>query len=61
MDRVLASRIGVAAVEALKNGKKGEMVGIVSNEIEYTPFEHAIKHNMDINENFLKIVEILSL
>lgn len=61
MDRVLASRVGVAAVEALISGRKNEMVGIVSNEIAYTPFEHAIKHNIDINPNFLKIVEILSL
>jgi len=61
MDRVLASRIGVAAVEALIAGREHEMVGIVSNEIAFTPFEHAIKHNLDINANFLKIVEILSL
>ena len=60
MDRVLASRIGVAAVEALIKGRKAEMVGIISNVIAYTPFEHAVKHNIDINENFLKIVEILS-
>ena len=61
MDRVLASRVGVAAVEALMVGYKGEMVGIINNEIAYTPFEHAIKHNRDIDPNFLKIVEMLSL
>ena len=61
MDRVLASRVGVAAVEALIAGHRNEMVGIVHNEIAYTPFEKAIKHNVDINPNFLKIVEILSL
>lgn len=61
MDRVLASRIGVAAVEALLAGRRNEMVGIISNELAYTPFEHAIKHNIEINDNFLKIVEILSL
>lgn len=61
MDRVLASRVGVAAVEALLNGQKGELVGVVNNEIAFTPFEHAIKHNVDINPNLLKIVEILSL
>jgi 6-phosphofructokinase 1 len=48
-------------VEALLAGHKGEMVGVVHNEITYTPFEHAIKHHIDINPNFLKIVEILSL
>jgi len=61
MDRVLASRVGVAAVEALMDGHSNEMIGIIHNEISYTPFEHAIKHNIEINANFLKIVEILSL
>jgi 6-phosphofructokinase 1 len=61
MDRVLASRVGVAAVEALMAGYKGEMVGVINNKIAYTPFEHAIKHNTDIDPNLLKIVEMLSL
>lgn len=61
MDRVLASRVGVAAVEALLDGHRNEMIGLVHNDISYTDFEHAIKHNTEINPNFLKIVEILSL
>ncbi|MBB3054841.1 6-phosphofructokinase [Mucilaginibacter gotjawali] len=61
MDRVLASRVGVAAVEALRNGHRNEMVGLIHNEIAFTSFEHAIKHNIDINPDFLKIVEILSI
>lgn len=61
MDRVLASRVGVAAVEALLSGHRSELIGVVNNEIAYTPFEHAIKHHIDINPNLLKIVEILSL
>jgi 6-phosphofructokinase 1 len=61
MDRVLASRVGVAAVEALLHGHRNELIGVVNNEIAYTPFEHAIKHTIDINPNLLKIVEILSL
>jgi 6-phosphofructokinase 1 len=61
MDRVLASRVGVAAVEALLDGHRNEMIGVVHNDISYTDFEHAIKHNTVINPNFLKIVEILSL
>jgi 6-phosphofructokinase 1 len=61
MDRVLASRVGVAAVEALMAGYKGEMVGVINNKIAYTPFEHAIKHNTDIDPTLLKIVEMLSL
>src|SRR5476651_1089027 len=61
MDRVLASRVGVAAVEALLAGHRNEMVGLIHNDIAYTPFELAAKHNTDVNSEFLKIVEILSL
>ena len=61
MDRVLASRLGVAAVEALKDGRYNEMVGLVHGEIVFTPLEKAIKYHVEINPQFLKIVEILSL
>ncbi|MBL4677175.1 MAG: 6-phosphofructokinase [Mucilaginibacter sp.] len=61
MDRVLASRMGVAAVEALRDGHRNEMIGIIHNAISYTPFEHACKHVEEINPNLLKIVEILSI
>ena len=60
MDRVLASRLGVAAVEALIEGKENEMVGVIHREIEFTPFEKATKHNLDINLNLLRIQEILA-
>ena len=63
MDRVLASRLGVAAVEGLLNGQSGEMVGLKNKEIIFTPFEHAIKHidAKEISAAWLKLVEILSL
>lgn len=61
MDRVLASRLGVSAVESLREGKSGEMIGIVNGKIHFTPFGQAIKHNKDVNSELLKIVEILSL
>ncbi|GAA4336327.1 6-phosphofructokinase [Mucilaginibacter gynuensis] len=61
MDRVLASRVGYAAVEALKDGHRAEMIGVIHGEISYTPFEQAIKKNLQLNSNMLKIVEILSL
>ena len=35
-DRVLASRLGVAAVEALIEGRSNEMVGVVNNQIVHT-------------------------
>ena len=61
MDRVLASRLGVAAVESLIAGRNREMVGVVNGQIHFTPFSNAIKHNPEVNPELLKIVEILSL
>ena len=63
MDRVLASRLGVAAVEGLLNGQSGKMVGLKNKEIIFTPFDHAIKHidAKEISAAWLKLVEILSL
>lgn len=61
MDRVLSSRLGVAAVESLLEGRKGEMIGIIHGEIHYTSFSSAIKHLEEVNPNFLRIVDILSL
>lgn len=63
MDRVLASRLGVAAIEGLLSGKSGVMVGQIHKEIVYTPFAQAIKH-LDIKQvspAWLKLVDILSL
>ncbi len=61
MDRVLASRLGVAAVEALLDGRHREMIGVIHRDIHYTPFKNAIKHIAEANPNMLKIVDILSL
>jgi 6-phosphofructokinase 1 len=61
MDRVLASRLGVAAVEALKDGHTGEMVGLIHNDILFTPFDQSVKHHNDVNAEFIRIVEMLSL
>lgn len=63
MDRVLASRFGVAAVEGLLEGKTHVMVGQVNREIVFTPFSQAIKHidARAISPTWLKLVEILSL
>jgi 6-phosphofructokinase 1 len=60
-DRVLASRLGVAATEALINGtKKNEAAGLVHNQIVFTPFSQARKHKVDVNEDLIRIARILS-
>ena len=60
LDRVLGSRMGVAAVEALLAGRVQIMIGIVNNHIHYTSLEKAVKHNQDIDMNLLRLGEILS-
>ncbi|HEY9535110.1 MAG TPA: 6-phosphofructokinase [Mucilaginibacter sp.] len=61
MDRVLASRLGVAAVEALRDGHTGEMVGLIHSNIAYTPFGQSVKHHREVDAEFTRIVEMLSL
>lgn len=61
MDRVLASRLGVASVEALLAGQSDVMVGIQSNKIVYTPIDEAIKKHNEIDQELIKIAEILSI
>ncbi|MBY0244447.1 MAG: 6-phosphofructokinase [Sphingobacteriaceae bacterium] len=62
MDRVLASRLGVAAVEGLLEGKSAVMAGVINRDVVFTPFTQAIKHlNVDdISPAWLKLVEVLA-
>lgn len=60
LDRVLASRLGMEAVRALMNGKKGVMVGQIGADVAYTPFEVAIKHHQTINKTLVEMVDILA-
>ncbi|MBC7863287.1 MAG: 6-phosphofructokinase [Bacteroidia bacterium] len=60
MERVNASRMGYEAVNALLAGKKSVMVGVINKQIEFTPFEKAIKHIEELNPELLKMMEILS-
>jgi 6-phosphofructokinase 1 len=60
-DRILASRLGVAAVEALLSGKQNIMVGIVNDEITHVPFEDAIYKEKPIRQELIDLVRILSI
>lgn len=60
MDRVLASHLGVAAVEALREGCKGIMIGKEHRSISRVPFDHAIKHNQALNPYLESLARILS-
>lgn len=59
MDRILASRLGVAAVEAILDHKTNIMVGLKSNRIVQTPIEEAVKKHNEIDIELLKISKIL--
>lgn len=59
-DRILASRLGLGAIEGLMNGEKNVMVGVVNNNIVYTPFKDTIRLPKPINEDMLRMVKILS-
>ncbi|BAO66422.1 6-phosphofructokinase [Candidatus Karelsulcia muelleri] len=59
-DRVLASRLGVASVEALISGKKNVMTGIKANKVIFTPFLKAIKKKRKIDIDLIKISDIIA-
>lgn len=61
VDRVLASRFGVSAVEALMEGRKNVMVGIRNNKIKYTDFDKATKQNPKMDDELLRIADIISI
>lgn len=60
-DRILSSRLGVAAVEGLMNGKKNVMAGIINNEVVYTPFKETITLQKPIHPDLIRLVDILSV
>jgi 6-phosphofructokinase 1 len=60
-DRILASRLGVGAVEGLINGQTGVMVGVINNKLSYTPFRDCISLSKPISDELVRIVEILSI
>lgn len=59
-DRVLASRMGVRAVEALLEGKSNLMVGIQDNKIILTPISKAIKGHTKIDKELLRVSDIMT-
>jgi 6-phosphofructokinase 1 len=59
-DRVLASRMGVKAVDSLLEGKSGYMVGLINNTMELTPLDNAIKGKTKINLELLRVSDIMS-
>ncbi len=60
LDRLIASRMGFAAVECLLEGRFNVMVGIKNNTMNYIPLEKAVKSKQRISDEWLRIVKILA-
>ena len=60
-DRILASRMGAAAIDALLDDQRNVMIGIRDDQIEYVPFNKAIKDDKPINRELLNTLRILSI
>ena len=61
MDRILASRLGVASIEALKEGQRNVMIGIKNDQIVYVPISRAIKLDKPIDKELRNVLNVLSI
>jgi 6-phosphofructokinase 1 len=59
-DRVLASRLGVKAVESIIEGKTNFMVGLLNDKVALTPLEQAIKGSSEIDKDLLRVSDIMT-
>lgn len=59
-DRVLGSKLGVAALDGILNGKEGCMAGEIAGKIAYTPMRDTWEKSRDLDHSLLPLVKILS-
>jgi len=60
-DRILASRLGAASIDAILEGQRNVMIGIENDEIVYVPFSKAIKNDKPINKELVNVLRTLSI
>jgi 6-phosphofructokinase 1 len=60
-DRILASKMGCTAIEALSEGQRNVMIGIKNGELVYVPFKKAVSHTSGLDLKDLDVVKILSI
>ena len=60
-DRILASRLGVGAITALREGQRNVMIGIKNDEVVYVPFRNAIKSDKPVKKELINVLGILSI
>ena len=61
LDRILASRLGCASIEALKEGQRNVMVGISNDQIVYVPIDRAVKKDKPIDRELINVLAMLSI
>ena len=59
-DRILASRLGVGAIQALTEGQRNVMIGIRNDEIVYVPFTNAVKSDKPLKKELINALAVLS-
>ncbi len=60
-DRILASRLGVGAIEALMQGQRNIMIGIRNDEVVYVPFSEAVNREKPVGMELIKVLNELSI
>lgn len=60
-DRILASRVGLGAIEAIMQGQRNVMVGVKNDEVVYVPFSEAIGKKKPISPELIKVLDVLSI
>lgn len=60
-DRILASRTGVGAIEAIKQGQRNIMVGVRNNEVVYVPLSEAIRQDKPFDRKLIQVLDELSI
>lgn len=60
-DRILASRLGAGAIEALLEGQRNVMIGIRDDKIVYVPFSEAVKRDKPLDKSLIKVLNELSI
>jgi 6-phosphofructokinase 1 len=60
-DRILGSRLGVAAVEALMRGEHSKMAGVLNNQLSWTEFKNATKQHSPLDPDMLRFSKILAI
>lgn len=60
-DRILASRTGVGAIDAILQGQRNVMIGIRNNEIIYVPLIEAIRSDKPFDKKLITVLDELSI